>query len=106
MSKCTPKNPKFMNEIERTILQFRGVREVSVFYDAGKYSKRDYCADVTLYDKSDWTSEDTKYLKEAMREHGATAILSNKRKAIARTYLDMAFDIKESLLKGEESRKE
>ena len=90
-----------MYEIERTInidLPF-SFRDVKIYYDADKYNNRDYVADLTLYYNNNWTSEDTKCLKSIMRSCGATNILLVKRKALARTYLDIAFDIKQSKMK-------
>jgi hypothetical protein len=42
----------------------------------------------------DWNGEDTKWLKEIMRDNGATSIIGCKRHAIARDYIDFAFDEK------------
>ena len=103
MSKCTPKSVEFIREIEKAINRVSGVMEVKVYYDADKWNKRDYVADITIYRNSSyygkWTSEDTWYLKYLMREAGATNIIGCIRHAIARDYLDLAFDIKKSKLK-------
>ena len=95
MSKCTPKSTEFIYEVERVINNY--AYNYRVYYDAGKYNKRDYVADITV--SRNWNSEDTYYLKEAMREAGATNIIGCVRHAIARDYLDLAFDIKKSKLK-------
>ena len=99
MSKCTPKSKNFINEIAIAIdRNFYGVREVNVYYDAHPtWSKRDYVAKITV--SRDWNNEDTRFLKETMREHGATNIIGCVRHAIARDYLDLAFDIKKSKMK-------
>ena len=103
MSKCTPKSTKFIYEIERAINEIcrysYSVKDVKVYYDAGKWSKKDYAVDITLYKNSNWCSEDTKLLKQAMRNAGATSIIGCVRHAIARDYLDLAFDIKKSKMK-------
>lgn len=101
MSKCTRRNNDFIETLRSAIKNEFNFREVKVYYDASVYSKRDYSADLTLPSNSNWCSEDTQYLKEVMRKYGATNILCVKRKAIARTYLDLAFDIKVSLLNKE-----
>ena len=97
MSKCTPKSKEFIMDITRAIGQRGGIRDVNVYYDASKWSKRDYVADITI--SSDWDMYSTKYLKERMRDAGATNIIGCVRHAIARDYLDLAFDIKKSKLK-------
>lgn len=95
MSKCTPKSQEFINEIRRVIDNYS--YRYNVYYDAGKYNKRDYVADITV--SKNWDSSDTKYLKEDMRKAGATNIIGCVRHAIARDYLDLAFDIKKSKMK-------
>ena len=100
MSKCTPKSQEFIYAVERAINRFNGIRNCKVYYDAGKWSKRDYVADITIYCYGDnWNSDDTRYLKECMREAGATNIIGGVKHAIARDYLDLAFDIKKSKMK-------
>lgn len=94
MSKCMPKDNSFILEMERMLNGLNFVRDAKVYYDAGEYSKRDYVADITLYYDNHFCSEDMVYLKELMRDIGATAIIGCKRKALARTYLDLAFDKK------------
>ena len=97
MSKCTPKSNKFISDIYMAINHGYLIRDINVYYDAGKWCKRDYVADITV--SKDWDSYDTKYLKERMREAGATNIIGGVKHAIARDYLDLAFDIKKSKLK-------
>ena len=98
MSKMTPKSEDFIREIKRAIdYDYSTVKDVSVYYDASKWSKRDYVADITI--PRNWDSYDTKYLKERMRDAGATNIIGCVRHAIARDYLDLAFDIKISKMK-------
>lgn len=103
MSKCTPKSEKFINEIKKAIDDAfhysHVISEVKIYYDAGKWSKKDYVADITIYRNSGWNSENTKWLKEVMRNAGATGIIGCVRHAIARDYLDLAFDIKKSKIK-------
>ena len=103
MSKCTPKSEKFINEIRKAIDNaFRyshAISEVKIYYDAGKWAKKDYVADITIYRNSGWNSEDTKWLKEVMRNAGATGVIGGIKHAIARDYLDLAFDIKKSKMK-------
>ena len=95
MSKCTPMSTEFIYEIEKVIDNY--AYKYRVYYDAGTYSKRDYVADITV--SKDWNNTDTKYLKEDMRKAGATNIIGCVRHAIARDYLDLAFDIKKSKMK-------
>ena len=98
MSKCTPKSKEFINEITRVIDRYSyRIRDVKVYYDADTWNKRDYVANITV--PRDWDDIDTKYLKYHMREAGATNIIGCKRRAIARDYLDLAFDIKKSKMK-------
>lgn len=100
MSKCTPKSQEFISVIERAISRFDGIRDYKVYYDASKWNKRDYVADITIYCYGDnWNSYDTRYLKECMREAGATNIIGGVKHAMARDYLDLAFDIKKSKMK-------
>ena len=97
MSKMTPKSDKFINDIYYAIDYGYTIRDIKVYYDASKWNKRDYVADITV--SKNWDSYDTKYLKERMREAGATNIIGCVRHAIARDYLDLAFDIKKSKMK-------
>ena len=97
MSKCTPKSQEFINDIYHVIDCGMRVRDSKVYYDAGKWCKRDYVADITI--SKDWDAFDTKYLKERMRDAGATNIIGGIKHAIARDYLDLAFDIKKSKMK-------
>ena len=98
MSKMTPKSNEFINEITHTIDNYSyRIRDVKVYYDGSKWSKRDYVADITI--PYDWDGYDTKYLKDRMRNAGATNIIGCVRHAIARDYLDLAFDIKKSKMK-------
>ena len=103
MSKCTPKSEEFISEIEKAIDKaFRysySVGNVKVYYDASKWSKKDYVADITIHRNSGWTNEDTKRIKEVMRNAGATGVIGGIKHAIARDYLDLAFDIKKSKMK-------
>ena len=104
MSKCTPKSEKFMYEIKRAIEDaFRysyNIYKVEVSYDADPlYSKKDYVVDITLYSNCKWDSDSTRYLKEIMRDAGATSIIGGLKHAITRDYLDLAFDIKKEKLK-------
>ena len=97
MSKCTPKSDKFISDIYMAINHGYMIRDIKVYYDASKWNKRDYVAEITV--SSDWDSYDTKYLKERMREAGATNIIGCVRHAMIRDYLDLAFDIKKSKIK-------
>ena len=98
MSRCTPKSKDFIREITMAIYDNYLVREVNVYYDAHPTrSKRDYVANITV--SHNWNNEDTYYLKERMRNVGATNIIGCVRHAIARDYLDLAFDIKKSKMK-------
>ena len=102
MSRCTPKSEKFMYEIKMAIEKAKlyELCDIKVKYDASPlYSKRDYVADITIYNSCKWTCDDTNYLKYIMRKAGATNIIGGIRHAIARDYLDLAFDIKSSKLK-------
>ena len=100
MSKCTPKSKEFISEIADAIKKFSySIREVNVYYDADKWNKRDYVARITISRSSNWDKYDTQYLKDIMREHGATSIIGGMRHAIARDFLDFAFDIKKSKMK-------
>lgn len=97
MSKCTPKSDKFISNIYMAINHGYMIRDIKVYYDASKWNKRDYVAEITV--SSDWDSYDTKYLKERMREAGATNIIGGLKHAMIRDYLDLAFDIKKSKIK-------
>lgn len=103
MSRCTEKSNEFINEIIKKIDKIHRTKDeyrttdVNVYYDAGKWSKRDYVAKITV--PRDWDSYETKCIKERMRSAGATNIIGGKRHAIARDYLDLAFDIKKSKMK-------
>lgn len=98
MSKCTPKSKEFINTMQIAIEHYSyDIRIANVYYDASAWSKRDYVADITV--SKEWTSYDTTYLKEMMRKKGATNIIGGIRHAMARDYLDLAFDIKKSKLK-------
>jgi hypothetical protein len=97
MSRCTPKSDKFISDIYMAINHGYMIRDIKVYYDASKWNKRDYVAEITV--SSDWDSYDTKYLKERMREAGATNIIGCVRHAMIRDYLDLAFDIKKSKIK-------
>ena len=97
MSRMTPKSNKFISDMYTAINHGYAIRDIKVYYDASKWNKRDYVAEITV--SKDWDSYDTKYLKERMREAGATNIIGCVRHAIARDYLDLAFDIKKSKIK-------
>ena len=103
MSRMTPKSNKFISDIARSIKRgydgysVMGIRDVNVYYDAGKWYKRDYVAEITV--SSDWDAYSTKYLKERMRDAGATNIIGGIKHAMCRDYLDLAFDIKKSKIK-------
>lgn len=97
MSRCTPKSSKFISDIYTAINHGYNIRDIKVYYNASKWTKRDYVAEITV--SSDWDSYDTKYLKERMREAGATNIIGCVRHAMIRDYLDLAFDIKKSKIK-------
>ena len=97
MSRCTPKSDKFISDIYMAINHGYMIRDIKVYYNASKWNKRDYVAEITV--SKDWDSYNTKYLKERMREAGATNIIGCVRHAIARDYLDLAFDIKKSKIK-------
>lgn len=96
MSKCRPKNNEFISELERAIerssLHYY-CRSIEIYYDAHPtWSKRDYVLNMTV--SRNWNGEDTKWLKEILRDYGATNIIGGKKHAIARDYLDIAFDEK------------
>lgn len=99
MSRMTPKSNDFISDIKRAIENryIHNIREVKVYYDAGKWCKRDYVAEITV--SSDWDRYDTQYLKDRMREAGATNIIGGIKHAMVRDYLDLAFDIKKSKMK-------
>lgn len=99
MSRMTPKSNEFINNIRRAIESryVHNIREVKVYYDAGEWCKRDYVAKVTV--SSNWDRYDTQYLKDRMREAGATNIIGGIKHAMIRDYLDLAFDIKKSKMK-------
>ena len=100
MSRCTKMSQEFISEITRAIKQSNGIYEARVYYDASpRWAKRDYCADITISRSRGWSSYDTQYLKERMREAGATDIIGGIKHAICRDYLDLAFDIKKSKMK-------
>ena len=95
MSKCRPKNEEFMFELARAIdhTLYSYHRDIKIYYDAHPtWAKRDYVLEMTV--SRDWNGEDTKWLKEIMRDNGATSIIGCKRHAIARDYIDFAFDEK------------
>ena len=97
MSRCTPKSDKFISDIYMAINHGYLITDIKIYYDASKWNKRDYVADITV--SKDWDSYDTKYLKERMREAGATNIIGGLKHAMIRDYLDLAFDIKKSKIK-------
>lgn len=99
MSRCTPKSQEFIYAVEKAINRFSAVRDCKVYYDADKWNKRDYAADITIYHNSGWNADDTRYLKECMRDAGATNIIGGLKHAMTRDYLDLAFDIKQSKIK-------
>ena len=98
MSRMIPKSNEFINEITHAIDNYSSrIGDIKVYYDGSKWSKRDYVADITI--PYNWDSFDTEYLKKRMRSAGATNIIGCVRRAIARDYLDLAFDIKKSKMK-------
>ena len=97
MSKMTPKSQKFISDIYHAINCGRGIGKLRVYYDAGKWCKRDYVANITVL--GNWDAYDTKYLKERMRDAGATNIIGGIKHVRTRDYLDLAFDIKKSKMK-------
>ena len=97
MSRCTPKSDKFISDIYMAINHGYMIRDIKVYYDASKWTKRDYVAEITV--SSDWDKYSTQYLKERMREAGATNIIGGLKHAMVRDYLDLAFDIKKSKIK-------
>ena len=97
MSRMTPKSDKFISDIYMAINHGYMIKDIKVYYDAGKQCKRDYVAEITV--SSDWDSYSTKYLKERMRKAGATNIIGGVKHAIARDYLDLALDIKKSKMR-------
>lgn len=102
MSKCTPKSQEFINDVIRTVKNRFGysLYDVKVYYDADKWNKRDYVLKATIRCYGDnWNCDDTRYLKDVIRETGATNIIGCVRHAITRDYLDLAFDIKKSKMK-------
>ena len=52
MSKCTPKSDKFISDIYMAINHGYMIRDIKVYYDASKWNKRDYVAEITV--SSDW----------------------------------------------------
>ena len=97
MSRMTPKSDKFISDIYMAINHGYMIRDIKVYYDASKWNKRDYVAEITV--SSDWDSYSTKYLKKRMCEAGATNIIGGIKHAMVRDYLDLAFDIKKSKMK-------
>ena len=97
MSRMTPKSEKFISEIRKAIGYSLDMKDVTIYYDAGKWCKRDYVAEITV--SSDWDAYSTKHLKERMRDAGATNIIGGIKHAMCRDYLDLAFDIKKSKMK-------
>lgn len=97
MSKCTPKSDKFISDIYMAINHGYAIRNIKVYYNASEWSKRDYVAEITV--SENWDRYDTQYLKDRMREAGATNIIGGIKHAMIRDYLDLAFDIKKSKLK-------
>ena len=97
MSRCTPKSDKFISDIYMAINHGYMIRDIKVYYDASKWNKRDYVAEITV--SSDWDMYSTKYLKKRMREAGATNIIGGIKHAMVRDYLDLALDIKKSKMK-------
>lgn len=92
MSKCMPKDEDFIQDIRQVADRYTGT-EIEVYYDAHpRYSKRDYVLKMRVPRK--WSTEDSRYLKQALRDAGATCIIGRKFRAIARDYLDFAFDRK------------
>ena len=98
MSRCTEKSNKFISEIINAIdnNSYR-LRKIEVYYDASRWNKRDYVAEITV--SEDWDRYDTQFLKERMRKAGATNIIGGIKHAMVRDYLDLAFDIKKSKMK-------
>lgn len=101
MSKMTPKNQNFIDDIYTVLCNFNKVGDcfnegIKVYYDGDVWAKRDYVINATVHN---WDSVDSYYLKQRLREVGATNIIGCVRHAIARDYLDWAFDIKKSKLK-------
>ena len=97
MSRCTTKSDKFISDIYMAINHGYNIRDIKVYYDAGKWCKRDYVAEITV--SENWDRYDTQYLKDRMREAGATNIIGGIKHAMVRDYLDLAFDIKKSKMK-------
>ena len=97
MSRCTQKSSEFISDIYMAINHGHMIRDIKVYYDAGKWCKRDYVAEITV--SKDWDMYSTKYLKERMRNAGATNIIGGIKHAMCRDYLDLAFDIKKSKMK-------
>jgi len=98
MSKCLPKNKEFMDYVYSRIRRSWAdncLKEIKICYDASVYNKRDYVLDATILGHVHWTSESTRDLKDIMREAGAYNIIGCVRHAMARDYLDLAFDINE-----------
>jgi hypothetical protein len=96
MSKCRPKNTDFISKLEIALsdaLRYCYHGHIDICYDAHPtFSKKDYVLQMTV--SREWNGEDTKWLKEIMKDNGATGIIGGKRKAIARDYIDLAFDEK------------
>ena len=97
MSRMTPKSNKFISDIYMAINHGYAIKNINVYYDASKWTRRDYVAEITV--SSDWDMYSTKHLKERMRDAGATNIIGGIKHAMCRDYLDLAFDIKKSKMK-------
>ena len=98
MSKCRPKNEEFIKNLKNDIYKhynciYSSVSDVKIYYDAHPtWAKRDYVLNMTV--SRDWNGEDTKWLKRFLSSHGASNVIGCKRHAIARDYVDFAFDEK------------
>lgn len=103
MSRKTPKLQEFINDIQSAIHDccsnaYLYIKDITVYYDAGDYSKRDYVARFTIVNGS-WDRDMADYIKYHMREKGAVNIIGGIKHAIARDFVDFAFDISQAKLK-------
>ena len=94
MSKCMPKDAKFIVEMTHAAAEFYNIRDIRCYYDADPVvAKRDYVLQATVWD---WDKDYLKLFKDELRSKGATAIIGGIKHAIARDYIDIAFNKKEN----------
>ena len=91
MSACLPKNEDFIRAVKNVAEKFTWSDDVVCHYDASFYNNRDYVLQFTV----DGTSVPAG-LRAELKKLGAVGIIGKVRKAIARNYVDLAFDLKVS----------